>query len=65
MGLSDNEMEIDMLSYLPSKIDEELYHKSEKGRGRMNSALGATEGQGLGTIQLRLRGATMGDTTII
>lgn len=50
MGLSDNEMETDMLSYLPSKRDEELYHKSEKGRGRMNSALGATEGQGLETI---------------
>lgn len=45
MGLSDNEIETDMLSYLPSKRDEEPYHKCEKGRSRMNSALGVTEGQ--------------------
>lgn len=32
MGLSDNEMEIDPVSYLPSKRDEDPYQRSEKGR---------------------------------
>lgn len=62
-------MKTDTISYLLSKRDEDPYHKSEKGMGRMDSALttalGATEGQVLEIIQLRLRGATTGETKII
>lgn len=62
-------MKTDTISYLLSKRDEDPYHKFEKGMGWMDSALttalGATEGQVLEIIQLRLRGATTGETKII